>query len=104
MISARAPKAVGILANPRAGSDVRRLAARAGSSTLESKRNQVLRAAVGARAGGAEKIFIARDPLRIAEGALANLDLDVHGLENDPLFLGELRETQVGAADLEGED
>ncbi len=41
--------AVGILANPRAGGDVRRLAARASSSTLESKRNQVTRAAVGAR-------------------------------------------------------
>ena len=77
MISESPSASVGILANPRAGSDVRRLAARAGSSTLESKRNQVLRAAVGARAGGARKIVIARDPLRIAQGALANLDLDV---------------------------
>ncbi len=69
--------AVGILANPRAGGDVRRLAARASSSTLESKRNQVTRVAVGARAAGIEKVFIARDPLRVAVAALENLSLEL---------------------------
>jgi len=69
--------AVGILANPRAGGDVRRLAARASSSTLESKRNQVTRAAVGARAAGIERVVIARDPMRVAVGALENLALDL---------------------------
>lgn len=75
--------AVGILANPRAGGDVRRLAARASSSTLESKRNQVTRVAVGARAAGVKKVFIAKDPLRVAVGALENLalDLDVEVLD-----------------------
>lgn len=75
--------AIGILANPRAGGDVRRLAARASSSTLESKRNQVTRVAVGARAAGIAKVFIARDPLRVAVGALENLalDLDVEVLD-----------------------
>lgn len=69
--------AVGILANPRAGGDVRRLAARASSSTLESKRNQVTRVAVGARAAGVKKVVIARDPMRVAEGALETLALDL---------------------------
>lgn len=69
--------AVGILANPRAGGDVRRLAARASSSTLESKRNQVTRVAVGARAAGVRKVYIVRDPMRVAVGALENLALDL---------------------------
>lgn len=69
--------AIGILANPRAGGDVRRLAARASSSTLESKRNQVTRVAVGARAAGVKKVVIARDPMRVAEGALETLALDL---------------------------
>lgn len=77
--------AVGIIANPRAGGDVRRLAARASSSTLESKRNQVTRVAVGARAAGVERVVIARDPMRVAQGALENLALD---LTVDVLDLG----------------
>ena len=77
--------AVGILANPRAGGDVRRLAARASSSTLESKRNQVVRAAVGARAAGAERVVIVRDPQRVATGALETLALD---LEVEVLDIG----------------
>ena len=68
---------IGILANPRAGSDVRRLAARASTSTLESKRNQVARVAVGARAAGVERVVIARDAMRISTGALENLTLDL---------------------------
>lgn len=75
--------AVGILANPRAGGDVRRLAARASTSTLESKRNQVTRAAVGARAAGVERVVIVRDPMRVSVAALENLalDLDVEVLD-----------------------
>ncbi|MBM4268055.1 MAG: ATP-NAD kinase [Deltaproteobacteria bacterium] len=75
-MTTRSP-AVGILANPRAGSDVRRLAARAGSSTLEGKRSQVTRAAVGACAAGVRRIVIVREPLRVAVGALESLAIDI---------------------------
>jgi hypothetical protein len=68
---------VGILANPMSGRDVRRLAARASTTTLEIKRDQVTRAVVGAVAGGARRIAIVRDALRIAESAVENLALKV---------------------------
>ena len=56
---------------------MRRLAARASTSTLESKRNQVARVAVGARAAGVGRVVIARDAMRISTGALENLTLDL---------------------------
>jgi predicted polyphosphate/ATP-dependent NAD kinase len=67
---------VGILANPMAGRDVRRLAARASTTTLEIKRDQVTRAAVGAVAAGARRLLVVREPFRIATGALEHLSLD----------------------------
>ena len=67
---------MGLLVNPMSGRDVRRLAARASTTTLEIKRDQVARAAVGAVAGGAKRLLITREPFRIAESALENLRLD----------------------------
>jgi len=64
---------VGILVNPSSGRDVRRIAARASVSTLETKRDQVARAVVGAAASGASKILVMRDLMRIAERAVENL-------------------------------
>lgn len=71
-----AHRAVGIIANPASGSDVRRMAARAGRVTRENKRNQVARAVVGAVAAGAEQILVVRDPLRIAVSAVEHLGLE----------------------------
>lgn len=68
---------IGVIANPASGRDVRRLAARAGISTLESKRNQVMRAVIGAAAGGAEKVVLVKDPLRVATGAVEGLAVEV---------------------------
>jgi len=65
--------AVGILVNPSSGRDVRRIAARASVSTLETKRDQVARAVVGAAASGARKVLVVRDLMRIAESAVENL-------------------------------
>lgn len=70
-----APPTVGILVNPQSGRDVRRLAARASTTTQEIKRDQVARAAVGAVAGGARRIAVVRDALRIAAGAVEHLAL-----------------------------
>jgi hypothetical protein len=76
--------AVGIIANPASGRDVRRLAARAGTSTVESKRNQVMRAVIGAAAGGAERIVVAKDPLRVSVGAVEGLAVAVEVETIDP--------------------
>ena len=66
-------KPVGVIVNPVSGRDVRRLAARARSSTPEDKRNQVSRAVVGAAAAGAERIIVFKDPFRIGVGAVESL-------------------------------
>lgn len=66
---------VGILANPMAGRDVRRLVARATSLTPETKRDQVARAAIGAAAAGARRVLVCAEPFRISSSAVENLDV-----------------------------
>jgi len=67
---------VGILANPLSGRDVRRIAARADTSTPQSKRNQVARIAIGAVAAGAKRVLVMREPFRVSVSAIENLVLD----------------------------
>jgi hypothetical protein len=67
--------AVGVIVNPHAGRDVRRLAARASSGSVDALRGEVARAVVGAAAAGAGRIVLARDPFRITERAAAGLRL-----------------------------
>lgn len=68
---------VGLLANPMSGRDVRRLAARASTTTPEIKRDQVARAAIGAIAGGAGRLLVMAEPFRISTSAVEHLDLGV---------------------------
>ena len=68
---------LGIIVNPHSGRDARRLFARAGTSTIDDKRNQVTRIVVGAAAAGVRKILLSRDPFRIASSATDALALDV---------------------------
>lgn len=70
-----APGPVGVIVNPSSGRDVRRIAARASTTTIESKRDQVARAVVGAAASGAPRILIARDLLSISTRAVESLRL-----------------------------
>jgi len=67
---------VGIIANPLSGRDVRRVAARADTSTPQSKRNQVARIAIGAVAAGARRVLVLREPFRVSTSAIENLVLD----------------------------
>lgn len=62
---------------------MRRLAARATTMTHEAKRNMAARIAVGANAMGVTDIYVAREPYRVASGALELLDLKarVHVLD-----------------------
>ena len=66
---------VGILANPLSGRDVRRIAARASTTTVEHKREQVARIAIGAAAAGAQKLLLLDEPFRVSSAAVENLDL-----------------------------
>lgn len=68
---------LGIIVNPHSGRDARRLFARAGTSTLEDKRNQVTRIVVGAAAAGIQKILLSRDAFRIATAATEALSLEI---------------------------
>ncbi len=68
---------LGIIVNPHSGRDARRLFARAGTSTIEDKRNQVTRIVVGAAAAGVRKVLLARDAFRIASSATDALALPV---------------------------
>ena len=84
-MSSAASGTVGIIANPMSGRDVRRLAARASSTTPEIKRDQVARAAVGAAAAGAQRLLVLQEPFRIASTAVEHMDL---GIEIEILDLG----------------
>ncbi|MEE4360582.1 MAG: NAD(+)/NADH kinase [Pseudomonadales bacterium] len=67
---------IGILANPMAGRDVRRLAARAAEVTHQAKRDMVTRIAAGADAAGVEAIVVHDEPFRISTGAVEAMELD----------------------------
>ena len=67
---------VGIIANPLSGRDVRRIAARADTSTPQSKRNQVARIVIGAVAAGAKRVLVMKEPFRVSTAAIENLEID----------------------------
>lgn len=66
---------IGIIANPMAGRDVRRLAARASEVTHQAKRDMVARIAAGADAAGVEAIVVQAEPFRIATAAVEAMEL-----------------------------
>lgn len=69
--------AVGILVNPRSGSDVRRLLTSAGASTIEDKVSILRRIIHGAAEAGAEHLVLTRDPFSITRRATENLQLPI---------------------------
>lgn len=66
---------IGICANPMSGRDVRRLAARASNMTFEAKRDMVARIVAGADAQGVDEIYIAREPFKVATGAVEQMPI-----------------------------
>ena len=64
---------LGIVVNPMSGRDVRRVAARASTSTHHEKQQQVTRLVLGAFAQGVDKIYLANEPFRINSRAVENL-------------------------------
>jgi hypothetical protein len=66
---------VGTRANPWAGGEGRRVAARASRLSHEYKREQIQRAVIGAVAAGAERVLLVHDCFRTAESAVECLHL-----------------------------
>ena len=89
---------VGIVANPLAGKDVRRLTSGATPVSDAVKIGAIRRAVVGAFEGGAERVLISGDRSRLGDRALAGLDPSgpVEVLEPHGWHTG--RDSQLAAA------
>jgi hypothetical protein len=68
---------VGVIANPRAGKDIRRLVAYAPAPSDTSRIADLRRLIVGASEGGADKVLLALDAQGLAERATLGLNVDV---------------------------
>ncbi|MBW2275045.1 MAG: NAD(+)/NADH kinase [Deltaproteobacteria bacterium] len=103
----QAPKTIGVVSNPMSGKDIRRLAARASTTTREIKRDQITRAVIGAAAAGAERVLVFEDPYLISDSAVEHLGVamevevlhaEVRGEERDTVLATErLREAGCAA-------
>lgn len=89
--------ALGIIVNPHSGRDARRLFARAGTSTIDDKRNQVTRIVVGAAAAGCARVLLSRDAFRIASAATDALDLPTKIELLDLPTTGHARDSECAA-------
>src|SRR4051812_16045095 len=90
---------VGIIANPDAGRDVRRLLGHASTSTIADKVGVVRRVAIGAVRAGADRLLVLPDPHGICRRALSTAQLDVEVEEIQVPRTHDERET-VAAAEL----
>lgn len=88
---------LGIIVNPHSGRDARRLFARAGTSTIDDKRNQVTRIVVGAAAAGCGRVLLSRDSFRIASAATEALDLPIEIELLDVPTTGHARDSERAA-------
>ncbi|MEX0940937.1 MAG: NAD(+)/NADH kinase [Pseudomonadales bacterium] len=64
---------LGIVVNPMSGRDVRRVAARASTTTHHDKQQQVTRLVLAALEQGVDEIYLVKEPFRINERAVENL-------------------------------
>ena len=81
---------IGIVVNPRSGTDVRRAVAAAGTVTVEDKANVVRRVVRGAREAGASRFVVHHDPHRIVRRATETMrDVDLSWLDLDLTFTEE---------------
>jgi predicted polyphosphate/ATP-dependent NAD kinase len=96
-VGAVAP-AVGIVANPLAGKDVRRLTSGATPVSDAVKIGAIRRAVVGAVEGGAERVLISGDRARLGERAVEGLAVTGHLEVLDPPGWNTGRDSQLAAA------
>ncbi len=71
-------KRLGIVVNPMSGRDVRRVVAKASTSTHHEKQQQVTRLVLGALGQGVDEICLANEPFRINSRAVENLPQKDH--------------------------
>ncbi|HJP25331.1 MAG TPA: NAD(+)/NADH kinase, partial [Acidimicrobiales bacterium] len=84
------PLAVGLVVNPRSGTDVRRAVAAAGAVTIEDKANVVRRVVLGAREAGVDRFVVHTDTHRIVQRATETMrGLDLHWLDYEMTFTEE---------------
>lgn len=107
---------IGIIANPMAGRDVRRLAARASEVTHQAKRDAVARIAAGADAAGVEAIVVHAEPFQVSTGAVESMELGArievvgggerihNGAEDTIAAVAAMRRLGVGALVVLGGD
>ncbi|MFN0090868.1 MAG: NAD(+)/NADH kinase [Acidimicrobiales bacterium] len=69
-------RAVGVIANPVSGKDIRRLVANAPTSTLQEKYTIVRRVVIGAVEAGVERFFFLPEPHNICARAVETLHLE----------------------------
>jgi hypothetical protein len=87
---------VGIIANPAAGKDIRRLVSAASPVSDMAKIGIIRRAAIGAAEGGARRIIVADDRHALARRALDGLGLPIEVL--DLALFSNSRDSQRAAA------
>ena len=96
---------VGIIANPAAGKDIRRLVASASPSSDVSKIGMIRRAVIGAVEGGARRILLSGDRQELARRALDGLESLGAELEIfDDGLTGDARDTTDAAQRMAKED
>ena len=88
---------VGVIANPLAGKDIRRLVAEASPTSDMAKVGIVRRAVIGAVEGGARRVILADDRRGIAYRAIDGLDLDADLEVLDEPILDSGRNSQRAA-------
>ncbi len=105
---------VGVIANPAAGRDIRRLVAEASPTSDMAKVGVIRRAVIGAAEGGATEVILSGDQRRLAERAIAGLPVEarcsildqaVTDTGRDSAQAAErLRDAEVGAVVVLGGD
>lgn len=103
---------VGVIMNPRAGKDIRRLVANAPAPSDTSRVADLRRMILGAIEGGAERALVALDAQGLAERAIAGLNADVELLDIGAEGTGDdtakaaaaMRERSVGVVLVSGGD
>lgn len=81
---------VGLVVNPRSGTDVRRAVAAAGAVTIEDKANMVRRVVLGAREAGVDRFVVHNDTHRIVQRATETMrGLSLHWLDHQMTFTEE---------------
>jgi len=89
---------VGVIANPRAGKDIRRLVANAPAPSDATRMADLRRLVVGASEGGAQKLLVALDHHGLAKRALDGLNLDIEYIDVDATGAGD--DTARAAAEM----